>query len=58
MSTANPRRRAASLIANRARWGEQRRLRLDELDADTRRLVLALVEQARAKAEAAEADAA
>lgn len=41
------------LKAARARWGEQRVVRLDELDADTARLIRALI--ANAEAEPAQA---
>lgn len=50
MSQAAPpiTRSARHVKAARARWGTQRIVRLDELDADTRRLVLALIANAQA----------
>ena len=51
MSQAAPpiTRSARHVKAARARWGTQRIVRLDELDADTRRLVLALIANAQAE---------
>jgi hypothetical protein len=45
----DPRLVEAGRKGMRSRWGERRVVRLDQLDADTRRLVLALVAQAEAR---------
>jgi hypothetical protein len=43
--TTTPERHDKAVLAARARWGEQRVLRLDRLTAEQRRLVLALLSQ-------------
>lgn len=43
VSAKNPAKVRAGQIGARARWGEQRVLRLDQLGADERRLVAALL---------------
>ena len=45
----DPRRVEAGRAAMRRRWGPQRIVRLDELDADTARLIRALVANAEAQ---------
>lgn len=53
----DPKRVRAGHIAARARWGEPRVLRLDELSPEKRRIILALVELAEPERQAV-ADAA
>lgn len=43
----NPKMVAAGRLNARARWGDQRVVRLDELTPESRRLVLALIEAAK-----------
>jgi hypothetical protein len=44
-ATKNPTKVRAGLIGARRRWGPQRIVRLDALDADTARLIRALLAQ-------------
>lgn len=43
----------AGIAGSRARWGERRVVRLDQLDADTARLIRALLAQRPTQSEAA-----
>jgi hypothetical protein len=58
VSEKDPKRIRAGQIAARARWGEPRVLRLDDLSAEQRRLILALVNAARSEDDKAAPDAA
>lgn len=48
----NPAKQRAARMAARARWGDPRVVRLDDLTAPQRRLVLALVDAAKVEAAA------
>ena len=53
VATKDPRKVKAGKASARARWGNEppRHIRLDELDAPARRLVVALIDAARAERE-------